>query len=66
LNIKLVVGPAFTLPPFEGKDRDALLQQYTDEVMCRIAALLPEERRGAYADHPRLKELLMVNNDLSK
>jgi 1-acyl-sn-glycerol-3-phosphate acyltransferase len=59
LNIKLVAGPAFTLPPFEGKNRDALLQQYTDEVMCRIAALLPEERRGAYADHPRLKELLM-------
>ena len=26
--------------------------------MCRIAALLPPERRGAYADHPRLKELL--------
>ncbi len=59
LNIKLVAGPAFTLPLFEGKDRDARLQQYTDEVMCRIAALLPEERRGAYADHPRLKELLI-------
>jgi 1-acyl-sn-glycerol-3-phosphate acyltransferase len=59
LNIQLVVGPAFSLPPFEGKDRDALLQEYTDEVMCRIAALLPEERRGAFADHPRLKELLM-------
>jgi hypothetical protein len=26
--------------------------------MCRIAALLPEENRGYYADHPRLKELL--------
>ena len=41
-----------------GQDRDALMQQYTDEVMCRIAALLPPERRGFYADHPRLKELL--------
>jgi 1-acyl-sn-glycerol-3-phosphate acyltransferase len=34
------------------------MQQYTDEVMCRIAALLPEDRRGFYAGHPRLKELL--------
>ncbi len=62
LNIKLVVGRSFTLPSFEGKDRDAILQQFTDEVMCRIAALLPEERRGAYADHPRLKELLLEAN----
>lgn len=58
LNIKAVAGPAFTLPPARGKDRDVLMQQYTDEVMCRIAALLPEERRGVYRDHPRLKELL--------
>ena len=34
------------------------MQFYTDEVMCRIAALLPPERRGFYVDHPRLKELL--------
>jgi 1-acyl-sn-glycerol-3-phosphate acyltransferase len=59
LDIKIVARPAFTLPPIEGKNRDTLMQQYTDEVMCRIAVLLPEERRGAYADHPRLKELLL-------
>jgi 1-acyl-sn-glycerol-3-phosphate acyltransferase len=58
LDIKIVAGTAFTLPPIEGKDRDARLQQYTEEVMCRIAALLPPERRGFYADHPRVKELL--------
>jgi 1-acyl-sn-glycerol-3-phosphate acyltransferase len=58
LNIKIVAGPAFTLQPIGGKGRDALLLHYTDEVMCHIAALLPEERRGAYADHPRLKEIL--------
>ena len=34
------------------------LNKATDEIMCRIAALLPPERRGVYADHPRLKELL--------
>jgi len=58
LNIKAVAGEAFSLPPVEGRDRDAIMQHYTDEVMCRIAALLPPERRGFYADHPRLKELL--------
>ena len=58
LQIKVVAGPSFTSPPIPGKDRDALMQHYTDEVMCRIAALLPPERRGFYAEAPRLKELL--------
>ena len=30
----------------------------TDEIMCRLAAELPEKYRGFYAHHPRLKELL--------
>ena len=60
LDIKAVAGPSFTLPPVKGKDRDAVMQEYTDEVMCRIAALLPEDRRGVYKDHPRLKELLKI------
>jgi hypothetical protein len=34
------------------------LEQYTDEIMCRIAALLPAAYRGYYADSPRLKALL--------
>jgi 1-acyl-sn-glycerol-3-phosphate acyltransferase len=58
LHIKAVAGPSFTLPAIAGKDRDALMQHYTDEVMCRIAALLPAERRGVYASHPRLQEIL--------
>jgi 1-acyl-sn-glycerol-3-phosphate acyltransferase len=57
LKIKIVAGQPFTLPPVKGKDRNAAMQQYTDEIMCRIAALLPEERRGVYANFPRLKEL---------
>jgi 1-acyl-sn-glycerol-3-phosphate acyltransferase len=59
LDIKVVAGQPFTLPQeVKGKDRDAAMQQYTDEVMCRIAALLPPERRGVYARYPRVKELL--------
>jgi len=32
-------------------------------MMCRIAALLPEERRGAYADNPRVAQLLSEMQD---
>lgn len=56
--VTLTGGKPFTLPPLPATNRDAALKQYTDEVMCRIAALLPERYRGVYADHPRLKELL--------
>jgi len=56
--IKLIAGKSFTLPPFPKENRDELLQQYTDEIMCRIAVMLPERNRGYYAEHPRLKQLL--------
>lgn len=53
------VGKAFTLPPLDEKsDREVQLKQATDEIMCRIAALLPPKYRGVYTDHPRLQELL--------
>lgn len=59
LKIKVVIGKPFALPTgINGKDRDVALQEYTDEVMCRIAALLPEARRGVYRYHPRLKAIL--------
>lgn len=59
LHIKVVAGELFTLPQeVKGMDRDAVMQRYTDEVMCRIASLLPQERRGVYTEHPRLKVLL--------
>jgi len=57
-EIKIIVGEPFNLPPIQRKDRDAALKQSTDEIMCRIGALLPEKYRGVYANHPRLKELL--------
>lgn len=44
------------IPP--GKGREEAMRQATDEIMCQIAALLPEKYRGVYADHPRLKELV--------
>jgi 1-acyl-sn-glycerol-3-phosphate acyltransferase len=40
-----------------GKGREQAMRLATDEIMCRIAVILPEKYRGVYADHPRLKEL---------
>ena len=57
-HITVTAGPAFTLPPLPRENRDEILQQYTDEIMCHIAALLPEKYRGVYSNHPRLQELL--------
>jgi len=59
--VKLTSGKAFKLPPFPKENREETLQQYTDEIMCRIAVMLPERNRGYYAEHPRLKELLNGN-----
>jgi 1-acyl-sn-glycerol-3-phosphate acyltransferase len=59
-HITVNVGASYTLPPLptESQGREEALKADTDEIMCRIAALLPEEYRGVYAEHPRLKELL--------
>lgn len=58
LDIDIFVGKPFTLPSLKGRDREVALQEYTDEIMCQVAALLPPESRGVYADHPRLLELV--------
>jgi 1-acyl-sn-glycerol-3-phosphate acyltransferase len=57
-HIKVRVGESFRLPPLDRSDRSSSLQRNTDELVCRIAALLPLEYRGVYADHPRLQEIL--------
>jgi 1-acyl-sn-glycerol-3-phosphate acyltransferase len=57
-HIIVTAGQPFSLPPLPKKNRDEALKQYTDEIMCQIGALLPENYRGVYANHPRLKELL--------
>lgn len=63
-HIIVNIGAPFSLQPLpsEGQDRDEALKTDTDEIMCRIASLLPLEQRGFYADHPRLKELLASQN----
>ena len=60
-HIIVTAGSPFTLPPLPRENRDEVLKQYTDEIMCHIAALLPEKYRGVYSNHPRLKELVQNN-----
>lgn len=58
-HVTVTIGQPIVLPPLEGRHPDSqTLEKYTTEIMCRIAAMLPPARRGVYADHPRLKELL--------
>jgi 1-acyl-sn-glycerol-3-phosphate acyltransferase len=57
-KIKVVIGDPFMIEIPNGKGREEAMQQATDEIMCRIGAMLPESYRGVYKDHPRLKELL--------
>jgi 1-acyl-sn-glycerol-3-phosphate acyltransferase len=59
-EIIVSIGPEFRLPslPTEAVSRDQALLADTDEIMCRIAALIPLEQRGFYANHPHLKEYL--------
>lgn len=47
-RVRVVVGELFRLPEGERPSREEL-DQYTDLIMRRIAALLPPEYRGVYA-----------------
>ncbi|MCX6055193.1 MAG: lysophospholipid acyltransferase family protein [Chloroflexi bacterium] len=61
-------GKPIPPPVLDRDNRDGQLQQFTDEIMCQIAIMLPEKYRGFYIDHPRLKELQMqyiANNSQS-
>ncbi len=62
-RITVRFGRPFSLPPVERKTRECDLERNTEEIMCRIAALLEPQYRGVYADHPRLKELLNGQNN---
>lgn len=49
-TVRVVFGPPFEPPPVEGKASAAQVHAFTDEIMYRLAAMLPPEYRGEYAD----------------
>ena len=50
------IGTPFTPPQVDGPITKPLLNSVTDMIMLRIAALLPEEYRGVYADALRPRQ----------
>ncbi len=64
MDVHIRFGAPFELKPEQiDQDQKEWLEDATEEMMCRIAALLPEERRGAYADNPRVAQLLNEMQD---
>ena len=57
-HITAEYGQPIFPPKLDRGDREGQLQTLTDEVMCHIAAMMPQKYHGFYAEHPRLKELL--------
>lgn len=51
-------GEVIPAPVLERGNRDEQLQKLTEEIMCRIAAMLPEENRGFYTENPRVQEII--------
>jgi len=60
-KIRVVAGDPFLIEIPHGKGREEAMRAATDELMCRIAAMLPESYRGYYEDFPQVKELLSSN-----
>ena len=58
VQMTVKVGKPFKLQLIESSNQRTASRDYTDEIMCRIAALLPPEYRGIYADHPRTRQLM--------
>ena len=56
-KIKVVAGELFKIEIPKGKGHEEATRQATDEIMCRIAVMLPGSYRGVYKDHPRVKDL---------
>jgi len=57
-KIKVVFGSVLVLEPLVRGSRSDSLQRNTDEIMCQIAALLPEKYHGVYKENPRVIEIL--------
>jgi 1-acyl-sn-glycerol-3-phosphate acyltransferase len=54
-TVQVVYGKPFRLPKGRAKTED--LKDYTEMIMCAIAALLPEEYHGYYAGNTRIEEM---------
>lgn len=49
-TIRVVFGPPFAPPQVEGRATSAQIHEFSEEIMYRMAAMLPAEYRGVYSD----------------
>jgi 1-acyl-sn-glycerol-3-phosphate acyltransferase len=49
-RVHVIFGPPFAPPVGEGKASAAEVHAFVEEIMYRLAAMLPPEYRGVYAD----------------
>ncbi len=59
------IGKPFYIPPLDRETRSEQLKYWTDELMLRIAALLPEKYHGFYRGNPRIKALQAEQGEFS-
>ena len=65
MDVRVRFGEPFQIAsPEPDEDNKAWLEKATEEIMCRIAALLPLERRGVYAENPRVSQILVETQEL--
>jgi 1-acyl-sn-glycerol-3-phosphate acyltransferase len=49
-TVHVVFGPPFEPPAVDGRADSAQIHEFTEEIMYRMAAILPAEYRGVYSD----------------
>jgi 1-acyl-sn-glycerol-3-phosphate acyltransferase len=49
-RVRVVFGPPFEPPPVESKASGAQVHAFSEEIMYRLAAMLPPKYRGVYSD----------------
>jgi 1-acyl-sn-glycerol-3-phosphate acyltransferase len=49
-TVHVVFGPPFEPPPVDGRASSSQIHEFTEEIMYRMAAMLPAEYRGVYGD----------------
>jgi 1-acyl-sn-glycerol-3-phosphate acyltransferase len=60
-TVHIRFGKTFTLPRIVRGQHEEMLDANTNEIMCRIAALLPEKYWGAYTGQPRIQQIIQAS-----
>lgn len=57
-KVHLRIGRPYRLP--EGRAKGPQLSEYTERIMCALAALLPEDYHGVYRGNPLIDEMAEI------